>query len=370
MQNRQIFSLILLGVIVGLGYWVVKPFLAPAAWAGILAFVTWPVYRRLLRPLGRHRTTAALIMTTLLIILLVVPVLWLLVRLQGELGEAYQTLSLRLSDHPLVLPEAIARIPVIGPAANELLTAYWNDPSLWKQQLKDWLEPWIGEFAGMVGKVGRSILQLVIAGLTLFFCYRDGDLVLSQLQKGLRKLIGDPADGYFKAIGETTNAVVSGLIVGALAQGFIAGVGYEITGVGAPILLGALTALTSLIPFIGTVIVWAPIGIWMLLSGEMAAGIGLLAWGAVIVHPTDNILRPLLISKGTDIPLLIVFFGVAGGLLSFGLVGLFLGPLILTVLLAIWREWLGANTTEPPNTTAALSPATTQLPLRSESIQP
>jgi predicted PurR-regulated permease PerM len=349
MQNRQIFLLILLAVIAGLGFWVVKPFLTPMVWAGILAFVTWPVYRRLLQLLKGRRTAGALIMTTLLIILLVVPVLWLLVRLQGELADAYQTLSSRVSEGPLVLPDAIARIPLIGPAATELLTAYWNDPSLWKEQLKDWLEPWISEFAGIIGKVGRSLLDLVFAGLTLFFFYRDGDVVVAQAREGLRKLIGDPADAYFKAIGETTNAVVSGLIVTALVQGFIAGIGYKITGVSAPVLLGALTTLTSLIPFVGTVIVWAPIAVWMLLSDQIGAGVGLLAWGAIVVHPTDNILRPLLISKGSDIPLLIVFFGVAGGLLAFGLLGLFVGPLILTVLLAIWREWLGGNVAASPN---------------------
>jgi len=349
MQNRQIFLLILLGVIAGLGFWVIKPFLMPMVWAGILAFVTWPVYRRLLQLLGGRRNGAALITSASLILILVLPVLWLLVRLQGELADAYDTLSSRLSEGPLALPDAIARIPLIGPAANELLTAYWNDPTLWKQQLKDWLEPWISEFAGIIGKVGRSLLDLVFAGLTLFFFYRDGDVVVAQAREGLRKLIGDPADAYFKAIGETTNAVVSGLIVTALVQGLIAGVGYKITGVGTPVLLGALTTLTSLIPFVGTVIVWAPIGVWMLLSDQIGAGVGLLAWGAIVVHPTDNVLRPLLISKGTDIPLLIVFFGVAGGLLAFGLVGLFVGPLILTVLLAIWREWLGGNIAMSPN---------------------
>ena len=349
MHNRQIFSLILLGVMVGLGYWVVKPFLAPIAWAGILAFVTWPAYRRLIQPLEPHRTSAALIMTTLLLILLVVPVLWLLVRLQVELADAYQTLSSRLSDRPLVLPDAVARIPVLGPALNDVLTAYWNDPSLWKQQLKEWLEPWISEFAGIIGKIGRSILQLMITGVTLFFFYRDGNQVLGQIQKGLRKLVGDPAEGYFKAIGETTNAVVSGLIVSALAQGLIAGIGYTIIGVGTPILLGALTALTSLIPIVGTVLIWGPVAVWLLLSDQIGAGLGLLAWGALVVNPTDNILRPLLISSATDIPLLIVLFGVVGGLVAFGMVGLFLGPLILTVLLAIWREWLGEDQTKPAN---------------------
>jgi predicted PurR-regulated permease PerM len=120
-------------------------------------------------------------------------------------------------------------------------------------------------------------------------------------------------------------------------------------GVGAPILLGALTALTSLIPFIGTVLIWGPIGIWLLLSDNYGSGLGLLAWGAILVHPADNILRPLLISSASDIPLLLVLFGVLGGLFSFGMVGLFLGPLILAILLAIWREWLIEDPAKPTN---------------------
>jgi predicted PurR-regulated permease PerM len=347
MNNRQIFAMILLGVMVGLGYWVVKPFLAPVAWAGILAFVTWPVYRRLLHPLESHRSIAALIMTTLLIILLVVPVLWLLVRLQGELGDAYQTLSARLSDRPLALPHAVARIPLIGPALNDTLTAYWNDPTLWKQQFNDWLEPWIREFAGIIGKMGRVVLELTTMAVTLFFFYRDGNQVLEQVRNGLCKVVGELADGYLKAVGDTTNAVVSGMIVSALAQGLVAGIGYTIIGVGTPILLGAMTALTSLIPFPGTALIWGPIGVWLLLSDQFGAGLGMLAWGALVVNPTDNILKPLLISNATDIPLVIVLFGVLGGLVAFGMVGLFLGPLILTILLAIWREWLEDDRPEP-----------------------
>jgi predicted PurR-regulated permease PerM len=163
----------------------------------------------------------------------------------------------------------------------------------------------------------------------------------------LCKVVGEPADGYLKAVGDTTSAVVSGMIVSALAQGLVAGIGYTIIGVGTPILLGAMTALTSLIPFLGAALIWGPIGVWLLLSDQFEAGLGMLAWGALVVNPTDNILKPLLISNATDIPLVIVLFGLLGGLVAFGMVGLFLGPLILTILLAIWREWLEDDRPEP-----------------------
>jgi predicted PurR-regulated permease PerM len=354
MQNRQIFGLVLLAVMVGFGIYVIKPFMAPLAWAAILAFVTDPAYRRILRLSGDKPSIAATIATVLLIVLLVVPVLFLLMRLQSEFADVYRELETKFADKPLTLPSAITNLPVIGPAINETLTGLWNDPEIRKQQLNEWLEPWVREFAGVVGKIGRSVAQLALAAIALFFFYRDGEQTLEQMRKGLRKIVGDPADRYFEAVGGTTRAVVSGLLVSAMAQGFIAGLGYAIIGVGPPILLGALTALAALIPFIGTVMVWGPIGVWLLLSDQIGVGLVLLAYGAFIVNPTDNILKPLLISNATDIPLVIVLFGVMGGLIAFGFVGLFLGPLVLAVLLAIWREWLDENGPSVPNSSGSI----------------
>lgn len=343
MQNRQIFGLILLGAIVGLAFVVIRPFLAPLAWAAILAGVTYPGYRWILRLSGNRSSFAATVATALMILVLVVPVSFLLIRLQAELAETYRELSTRFAERPLVLPETIARLPVVGPALDDTLTNMWNDPERRREQVKEWLEPWILEIAGIVGKIGRSLAQLAITAVALFFFYRDGDHVLEQVRRGVRKVVGGPAQQYFDAVRDTTRAVVSGLIIAALAQGFVAGLGYAVAGVETPVLLGALTALMALVPFVGTVAVWAPVGVWLLLSDQIGAGLGLLAWGAIVVNFTDNILKPLLISSAADIPLIIVLFGVMGGLFAFGLVGLFLGPLIFAVLLAIWREWLAED---------------------------
>lgn len=275
-----------------------------------------------------------------MIVLLVVPVLFLLTHLQRELADLYRELSNRFVEKQLALPSVIANIPVIGPSINDALVDLWNDPEIRKQKLNDWLEPWVREFAGIVGKIGRSLAQFALAAIALFFFYRDGDQTLEQMRKGLRKIVGVPADRYFDAVGVTTRAVVSGLLVSAITQGLIAGAGYAFIGISAPILFGALTALAALVPFIGTLMIWGPISLWLLLSDQIASGLVLLAYGTFIINPTDNIIKPLLISNATDIPLVVVLFGVMGGLIAFGFVGLFLGPLILSVLLAIWREWL------------------------------
>jgi predicted PurR-regulated permease PerM len=342
MQNRSVFGFALLAVMIGLGFQVVRPFLAPIAWAAILAYLTTPLYRRILRLLKGRATLAASVATTLMIAFLLAPVSLLLIRLPRELADGYREFSTAF-DHPLVVSETVTRIPVIGPILDDALTNFWNDPEIRKQQVKEWLEPWSREVAGLVGGLGRGVARFAAATVVLFFLYRDGEAALRQLRQALQKVVGAMADKYFQAIGETTRAVVFGMIVSALVQGFIAGVGYQVIGVGTPILLGSLTAVTALIPFIGTVAVWCPIGVVLLLTDRVGAGAALLAWGAFVVNPADNILKPILISGATDVPLAVVLIGVMGGLLAFGLIGLFLGPLILAVLLAIWREWLAED---------------------------
>jgi predicted PurR-regulated permease PerM len=120
----------------------------------------------------------------------------------------------------------------------------------------------------------------------------------------------------------------------------VAGVGYWWAGLAAPLLLGAITAVVALLPF-GTPFTWGPIGLWLILSGQTAAGIGLLLWGTLVVSWIDNLVRPLVISGATHIPFPLILFGVLGGLAAFGMVGLFVGPVVLAILMAVWREWLG-----------------------------
>ncbi|WP_363351839.1 hypothetical protein [Methylocystis echinoides] len=125
-----------------------------------------------------------------------------MIRLQSEFAEAYRDISTKFADQPLVLPKAVASIPVFGPILDEAVTQVWNDPELRKEQLKDWLEPWVRELAGIVGRIGRTAVQLAVTTITLFFFYRDGELVLEQARRGLRKVAGEPADHYLKAVGD------------------------------------------------------------------------------------------------------------------------------------------------------------------------
>ncbi len=336
---RRIILGLLLGGLLILTYAVLHLFLAPMAWAGILAYATWPLYARLRLLLRGNATGSALVMTLLLTAAFVLPLLWLIALLRSELAAAYAAVAAYLAQGPHPLPDFIARIPGLSEWLQQFLDQLTGDPAAVRAQIAQWVEQSVGDLMNLLGGVGRNAAKLGFALIAVFFLYRDGESLLDQVQRVLSRFLGARVDAYLAAVGTTTKAVVYGLVLTALAQGVLAGLGYWAAGVQAPVLLAAVTALIALIPF-GTPFIWGSIGVWLLLNGQVAAGVGLLLWGTLVVSWVDNLIRPLVISSATRIPFLLVMFGVLGGLAAFGLVGLFLGPVILAVLMAVWREWL------------------------------
>jgi predicted PurR-regulated permease PerM len=349
--RRVLLGAFFVGLLI-LAWIVLNPFLVPAAWAGILAFVSWPGYRWLMARLPGRPNLTAFLMTLLMTALLVLPMLWLLMILEMELVGAYRAVVDLLTRGPLQVPEAIRQLPGIGDWLFAYLQALFADPAQIEVQARAWLGEGREAIFKLVGGVGRNALKFGMALLTLFFFYRDGVAVIGQARQVLFNFLGDRVHGYIDAIGATTKAVVYGLVLTALAQGILAGLGYWGAGVEAPVALGAVTALIAFIPF-GTPLVWVSISVWLLVTGHVWEGVGLFLWGALVVSWVDNLIRPLVISGVTRIPFLLVMFGVLGGLASFGLIGLFIGPVILAVLMAVWREWLEEHAEEPPATPPA-----------------
>jgi predicted PurR-regulated permease PerM len=323
-----------------LSYRVLHLFLAPFAWAVILAYVTWPAYRRLRALLGTHVNSAALLMTLLLAGAFALPLLWVIAMLRAEVPTAYVAVGDLLSQGKEALPPSVAGIPWIGPEIERLVDLTIRDPAALRSQLLQLVKPWAEETLSVLGDIGRTAFKFAFALLTAFFLYRDGESLLAQARRVLLQLIGTRARGYLHAIGDTVQAVLYGLIMTALIQGALAGLGYWAAGVRAPVLLGIITVVLALIPF-GAPLIWGSVSIWLIAAGETWAGVGLAAWGAIVVSQIDNLVRPLLISSATRIPYLLVLFGVLGGISAFGLIGLFLGPIVIAVLLAVWREWVG-----------------------------
>jgi Ca2+-transporting ATPase len=174
--------------------------------------------------------------------------------------------------------------------------------------------------------------------VTVFFCYRDGEFFVAQLRLGLTYFLGEAQQIYLQTIGDTTRAVLYGLVFAAMGQGVMAGIGYAMAGVKAPVLLGALTTVMGLIPM-GANLVWLPICLMLIFTDQLWAGVGLLVWGVLVISRIDDVIRLLIISGANRIPFLIALFGIFGGLSAFGLVGVFIGPVVLRLLLVVWQVW-------------------------------
>lgn len=343
---RRFLLPVLLSALALLCIAVLRPFIVPVVWAVLLAYTSWPMYRRVQRFCRGRATPAALAMTMVVALVLIVPLLSLAILLRSEVAALYQAV-IAYRTNGTTLPALLSSVPWLRDLIEQMLDRYAGDPLLVRQLILDWAQDSRAELLGIVGTVGRNAAKLFIAILTIFFFYRDGERLVRQSAQILDRFFSDRLDRYFRAAGVMARAVVFGLLVTALLQGTVAGVGYAVVGVEAPVLLGALTALTSIVPMIGTGLVWGPVAVALLLTGHAWAGLGLLAWGTVLVHPIDNLVRPLLISNATQMPFLLVMFGVIGGLAAFGLVGLFIGPVALAVATAVWREWLEERSKEP-----------------------
>ena len=335
---RRLITAALLAGLVLLGFRVMEHFIVPVVWAAILAFVTWPAYLRVLSACGGRSIIASLLMTVAVSLAVIAPIAWLAVVLRIEVAHLWHDTQALLAGGGQ-LPPAVLKLPWLGDQLRDLTQRAAQDPHVLGLEVRRVADHSFEQIARFVGGIGREVVKMALTAVSLFFVYRDGQRLAGQLAQALEQVLGPRIDSYLRAIEQTVKAVVYGLVLTALVQGFLVGLGYLVAGVGAPVFLAALTTVCGLIPFAAPA-VWGGVCVWLLIKGSTAAAVGLLIWGSIVLGWTDHIVRPFLISREAEIPFLVVLFGVLGGLASFGLVGLFVGPVILAVLLAVWREWL------------------------------
>jgi predicted PurR-regulated permease PerM len=335
--SRRIVPWLALSGLVGLAFMVIAPFLAAIAWASVLAYATWPLAERIRYLCNNRDTLAASLATALLALTLFLPLIWLIWLAQQELGNLLPVLQSFLAKPPAV-PEAIRNLPWLGEWLMQQQAHFTNNPQSATVFVKAWLATHSAEISVLAGGLGKNFAKLIFVIVILFFFYRDGKRIVCELRHVLERFIGINTHDYLHVACTTTRAVVYGILLTAFVQGLVAGLGYWVAGLASPVMFGVFTMILALIP-LGTPLAWGTAGLWLLLQGETAAAIGLWIWGAAVVSQLDNFLRPLFISSISPIPFLLVLFGVLGGLLAFGLVGLFIGPIVLTVVWAVWREW-------------------------------
>lgn len=308
-------------------FMITAPFLHGLAWASILVLMTWPIYRWLHQRCGIRSNYSALIMTagvTSLFFLIVIPIF---VRLGREVIEIASNASFNVE----AARARLLSLPILGGVID----------SSHLDNILNSIANRVGEkavaFTGAASQVViTSIFNTAIMLLSSFFLYHHGPKLVRDLNLVLAKQCGRAYLDLISVTGHTIKGVVYGALVTALAQGLIAGLGFYVAGAPLPALLGLATIIFSFIPF-GAPIVYLPVVFYLAVgNGDWGAGTGLLIWGVLVVSTVDNLLRPLFISQRARLPLLIVFIGVVGGILSFGLLGLFVGPVIVAIAMDAW----------------------------------
>lgn len=336
--------IVILLTLLWLTFSVLEPFWADFMWALIFALTLYPVFTRLKKLLRGRGGLAALVLTLLIFISLVLPGSFILINLGKEAKDAYRALSkISFSEKGLLLAHKIRDSGLqpylerwgIQPEQTEALV--WNGIS---SGLKD-VPKIIGERVSTIFKnLAIFGLHLLFVMVALFFFFRDGPRY-ARFLIGLLPLERPYQERAVGAFSKTVTAVVRSMFVTALAQGILAGAGFTVVGFPVPILLGLLTAINSFIPFLGAASVWLPASIWLIIQEEFLKGIGLGLYGLLVISTVDNFIKPLLIGESTKIPVFLLFFTILGGLKVYGVLGIFLGPIILSLgmaFLTIYRE--------------------------------
>ena len=320
----------------GATYLVMRPFIVPLLWAAILAFVTWPLYQRLAER-TRHRELAAGLFALLVAVAFGVPVVIVLANLASELTDiARQVIAWQQAGAPL--PAWISE-HWLGQRGLQLLReSHILDPERLGEILAATGSTVSGSVVALAGSIARNVLKFGVMMVALYGFYVSGERIV-ELGQRLAPLLFPVAPARFvESIGESVRAVMYGLTGTAIAQGVFAGVGMAVAGVPSPVALGTATALTAVLPGGGSAICLAA-SLWLVAGGRYVAAAALAAWGLVVVSSLDNFLRPILISGQVPIPFVLVFLGILGGLSAFGVIGIFLGPVLLSVAFSLLSEF-------------------------------
>jgi predicted PurR-regulated permease PerM len=338
LNNDRLLVQILLLVLFGASFWVMAPFWSALFWGAVLAFASWPLMRLLTRWLHGRESLAAGILTLGWMLLVAVPLVWLGFNLADHVRDAVGLIKDIQVDGLPAAPTWLSSIPFVG----ERLVTMWDSIDQQGAALMVSLKPYLGQVGNWLlarsAQIGGGILELTLSLVFVFFFYRDGPRLAMFVHRLLERLIGDRAGYYIELVAGTVQRVVNGVIGTAAAQAVLALIGFLIAGVPGALVLGIVTFLLSLIPM-GPPLVWIPATAWLAWKGDYTYAVFLGVWGTFIISGVDNVLKPYLISRGGNLPLVIVLLGVFGGLIAFGFIGLFIGPTLLAVAYSLLTDW-------------------------------
>jgi len=321
---------------------VLRPFLAGILFAAAIAISSWPLFLRLLGRLNGRRTLAAAVMTVSLVMVILLPLSLVTWNIADSATHFYHGVRDSLAAGTFEPPRWLRELPMVGESVDAYLRKLLGSREELVELAKRYIEPARNFLLGSGIVLGSGVAQVSLAAFVAFFLYRDGHTLLAALEVGMEKIMGEHAVEVSETVSRTVTGVMYGMLGTALAQAGVAAIGFLIAGVPAVALLSVATFLFSLVP-VGPPLVWGSAAIWLFAQGSTGWGIFMVVYGLLLISGVDNVVKPMLISRGSSLPFLLVLLGVLGGVLAFGFVGLFIGPTLLAVALGLLRNWTKVN---------------------------
>jgi predicted PurR-regulated permease PerM len=331
-KSQLRFLLILLAGALVLAYLIFSPFLAPLALAAVFAVVLQPMYRAILRKFGDRESLAAITAVLIAIVCILVPLIAIGTQILGEAGQLYSSLAESSGQNSIaaMIQEFGHKFEVAYPSSGAFFDNLSADVDVYAKRGLEWI---LAHLGSALSSVSALVLDLFIFFVALYYLLRDGRKLKKELVS-LSPLEDTDDEMVFGNLESAVNSVVKGSLTIALIQGVLTAIGFTIFGVPSGVLWGTVAAMAALIPAVGTSLVIIPAIVYLFLSGNVPQAIGLLIWGSLAVGLIDNLLGPKLMGSGMRLHPLLVLLSVLGGIAFFGAIGIFLGPLTLSLLFA------------------------------------
>jgi predicted PurR-regulated permease PerM len=343
---RITLAVLFIGVMIVASLWVLRPFIFATIWAATVVVATWPLMRGLQARLGGRRWIAVAVMTAAMLLLLIVPLALAITTIVDYADDIAAWAQAAVKAGVPSPPDWVEGIPLVGP---KLLRQWQQLATTGQEELAALAAPYVGIvvywLAGRAGDFGVVLAHFLLTVLITAILYSTGETAAAGVRRFARRLAGDGGDGSVVLAGQAIRAVALGVVVTALVQSTAAGIGLAVVGIPYAAVLTAIILILC-IAQLGPLLVLAPAVGWLYWSGEAVWGSVLLVW-TLLVGALDNVLRPMLIKRGADLPLLLIFAGVIGGLISFGIIGLFVGPVILAVTYRLLESWIADIDRQP-----------------------
>jgi len=323
-------------------FYVLRPLMAAILFSTIICVFTWPLYHSIWIRFGKRDTLAATMMTLLLLVALILPMAYLAANFAdftATLVNQFQPILQSLQPHA---PDWMRNLPIIGGQVSEA----WERATVSHEELmklvSQYYEPLRIFSLQAVQLVVGGLMQLILVVFIAFFFYRDGARLAAGLVTIAHKLGGELGREVLTLSRDTVRAVMLGIFGTALAQALVALIGFEVAGMPLPLLLAAITFFLSVLP-VGPPLVWGGASLWLYSHGEPSWALFMFLYGLLVISTVDNVVKPILISHSSHLPILLVVLGVLGGIVAFGFIGIFLGPTLLAVALTLVKHWIALH---------------------------